>query len=81
MQLVTLYTPRSQAEASAIEALMRAYDIHYVMQGSQFSTMYPGSVTDSLNAQKLMVRAEQEELARQLLAPFMDGDAHTPDEP
>lgn len=75
MELVAVYTPRSQAEARAIEALMRAYDIHHVMQGSQFSTMYPGSVTDSLNAQKLMVDAEQEQLARQLLAPFLDGDA------
>lgn len=74
MEMIPLFTPRSESEARIIEAMMRAYNIRHVMQGSQFSTMYPGSVTDSLNAQTLMVDAEQEELARQLLLPFMDLD-------
>lgn len=70
--MVPIYTPKSESEASVIGALLDAYGVVYHMQGGAFSTMYPGPVSNSLNAQKLLVRADQVELALQLLQDFMD---------
>lgn len=72
MEMTPIYSPRSDSEASVLTAMMQAYDIDFVMQGAAFSTMYPGPVTSGLNAQVLMVREDQVELARQLLATFME---------
>lgn len=70
MEMTPLYSPKSESEASVLTAMMQAYDIDFLMQGAAFSTMYPGPVTSSLNAQVLMVRSDQFELARELLASF-----------
>ncbi|WP_397473700.1 hypothetical protein [Pusillimonas sp.] len=72
MEMTPIYSPRSDSEASVLTAMMQAYDIDFVMQGAAFSTMYPGPVTSGLNAQVLMVREDQVELARQLLATFIE---------
>lgn len=72
MEMTPVYSPRSDSEASVLTAMMQAYDIDFVMQGAAFSTMYPGPVTSGLNAQVLMVREDQAELARQLLATFLE---------
>ncbi|HLU19218.1 MAG TPA: hypothetical protein VKZ66_04595 [Pusillimonas sp.] len=71
MEMTPLYSPKSESEASVLTAMMQAYDIDFLMQGAAFSTMYPGPVTSSLNAQVLMVRSDQFELARELLASFL----------
>lgn len=71
MEMTPLYSPKSESEASVLTAMMQAYDIDFLMQGAAFSTMYPGPVTSSLNAQVLMVRSDQFELARELLASLL----------
>jgi hypothetical protein len=43
------------------------------MQGAAFSTMYPGPISNSLNAQTLLVREEDVALATQLIQPFIEG--------
>ena len=78
MEMTPIYSPRSESEASVLTAMMQAYEIDFVMQGAAFSTMYPGPVTSSLNAQVLMVRDDQVELARQLLATFLE-ESEQPD--
>lgn len=70
--MVPIYTPKSESEASVISALLQAYGVVFHMQGAGFSTMYPGPVSNSLNAQVLMVRKDQVDLARQLLQDFID---------
>ncbi|MFA5490615.1 MAG: DUF2007 domain-containing protein [Candidimonas sp.] len=70
--MLAIYTPKSESEAAVIASLLRAYDIDFVFRGGAFSTMYPGPVVNSLNEQALMVRADQAELARQLLREFID---------
>lgn len=70
--MIPIYTPKSESEASVIAALLNAYGVVFHMQGSAFSTMYPGPVSNSLNAQRLLVRADQEALARQLIQEFTD---------
>lgn len=72
MEMTPVYSPRSESEAAVVTSMMQAYQIDFVMQGGAFSTMYPGPVANSLNAQVLMVRKDQAELARQLLAAFME---------
>lgn len=69
--MVPIYSPKTESEAAVISSLMQAYDISFFMQGGAFSSMYPGPVANSLNAQTLMVRPEQAELARQLLESFL----------
>ncbi|NYT66645.1 hypothetical protein H0A58_11785 [Alcaligenaceae bacterium] len=71
--MVPIYSPRSESEAAVITSLMQAYGITFLMQGGAFSSMYPGPVTNSLNAQTLMVDADHVPLATQLLQPFIDG--------
>ncbi|MBP6019857.1 MAG: hypothetical protein KA735_10215 [Burkholderiaceae bacterium] len=71
--MVPIYSPRSESEAAVIISLMQAYDIAFLMQGAAFSSMYPGPVTNSLNAQTLMVDADHVQLATQLIQPFIDG--------
>lgn len=66
-----IYAPKTESEAAVIASLMQAYGIEYLMQGAAFSTMYPGPLTNSLNAQMLMVRNDQAELAKQLLEEFL----------
>lgn len=72
--MIPVYTPKSESEASVIAALLEAYGVAFHMQGAAFSAMYPGPVSDSLNAQKLLVREDQVELARQLIQDFIDDD-------
>lgn len=74
MDMVPIYSPQNESEAAVIVSMMQAYDIHFVMRGGAFSSMYPGPVSNSLNAQTLMVQADQEDLARELLASFISGD-------
>lgn len=77
MDMTPIYSPRTASEASVLTALMQAYDIDFVMQGAAFSSMYPSEVASSLNEQVLMVRADQAELARQLLQTFLEDSGDT----
>lgn len=70
--MTPIYAPKTESEAAVIESMMQAYGIRYFMQGGAFSSMYPGPVNNSLNAQMLMVDDEQAELARQLLQEFLN---------
>lgn len=74
MGLTTVYRPKSNSEALVVEALMQAHGIAYVMQGGAFSSMYPGALRTSLNAQILLVEEGQADLARALLTNFLDPD-------
>ncbi|CAM5221656.1 hypothetical protein CDEF62S_06374 [Castellaniella defragrans] len=74
MTLTVVYRPKSNSEALVVEALMQAHGIRHVMQGGAFSSMYPGALRTSLNAQTLLVEVGQAELARALLIDFLDKD-------
>jgi hypothetical protein len=52
--------------------MMQAYGISFLMQGGAFSSMYPGPVANSLNAQTLMVEERSVLLATQLIRPFIE---------
>lgn len=71
--MIPIYSPKSESEAAVITALMDAYAIEYVMQGAAFSSMYPGPISNSLNAQSLLVHESDAALATQLIAPFIEG--------
>ncbi|HEY9573794.1 MAG TPA: hypothetical protein VIR76_11820 [Pusillimonas sp.] len=70
--MIPIYRPKSESEAAVIGSLMQAYGISFLMSGGAFSAMYPGPIANSLNAQTLMVRKDQAELAMQLIQPFTD---------
>ncbi|MDN5843218.1 MAG: hypothetical protein L0H54_07195 [Alcaligenaceae bacterium] len=72
MDLVPVYAPRTESEAAVITSLMQAYNVEFFIRGGAFSKMYPGPVATDLNAQMLMVHRDDEQIARQLLAPFME---------
>jgi len=74
LTLTVVYRPKSNSEAMVVAALMQAHGIAHVMQGGAFSSMYPGALRTSLNAQTLLVEDAQAELARALLADFLDKD-------
>ncbi|HEX7386316.1 MAG TPA: DUF2007 domain-containing protein [Castellaniella sp.] len=78
MTLIAVYRPKSNSEALVIEALMQAHHIAHVMQGGAFSSMYPGALRTSLNAQTLLVEEEQVALAKALLVDFLDEDEAIP---
>lgn len=69
--MLAIYTPKSESEAAVIASLLRAYDVEFIYQGGAFSSMYPGTLVNSLNEQTLMVRDDQVELAKQLLHEFI----------
>lgn len=70
--MIPIYTPKSESEASVISSLLEAYGVDFHMQGAAFSTMYPGPIANSLNAQRLLVPEDQAEFARQLIRNFMN---------
>ncbi len=70
--MIPIYWPKSESEAAVIVSLMQAYGISFLMRGAGFSSMYPGPLSNSLNAQTLMVDAEHVQLATQLVQPFID---------
>lgn len=72
MDLVPIYAPRTESEAAVITSLMQAYNVEFFIRGGAFSKMYPGPVVTDLNAQMLMVHRDDEHIARQLLAPFLN---------
>jgi len=72
MEMTAIYTPRSESEAAIITSMMHAYEIEFVMQGAAFGSIYPGPMATSLNARVLMVRTDQADEARQLLASFIE---------
>lgn len=69
--MIPIYAPKSESEAAVIASLMQAYGVRYLMRGGAFSSMYPGPVANSLNAQMLMVDENDADLARQLIQPFI----------
>jgi hypothetical protein len=71
--MIPIYSPKSESEAAVIASLMQAYGVDFFMQGGAFSTMYPGPILNSLNAQTLMVHEDDVALATQLIQPFIDG--------
>lgn len=71
MALIAVYRPKSNSEALVVAALMQAHGVAHVMQGGAFSSMYPGALSTSLNAQTLLVEDRQVELARALLSGFL----------
>lgn len=71
--MIPIYSPKSESEAAVIASLMQAYGVTFLMRGGAFSSMYPGPVTNSLNAQTLMVAEEDVAMATQLIQPFIDG--------
>ena len=71
--MIPIYSPKSESEAAVIASLMQAYGVTFLMRGGAFSSMYPGPVTNSLNAQTLMVAEEDVVMATQLIQPFIDG--------
>ena len=71
--MIPIYSPKSESEAAVIASLMQAYGITFLMRGGAFSSMYPGPITNSLNAQTLMVDKEHVAIATQLIQPFIDG--------
>lgn len=70
--MIPIYSPKSESEAAVIVSLMQAYDVPFLMRGGAFSSMYPGPISNSLNAQTLLVDKEHADMARQLLQPFID---------
>lgn len=70
--MIPIYAPKSESEAAVIVSLMEAYGIRYVMRGGAFSKMYPGPLSNSLNAQMLMVAEEHETLSKELLKEFLE---------
>lgn len=70
--MIPIYSPKSESEAAVIVSLMQAYDVPFLMRGGAFSSMYPGPISNSLNAQTLLVDQEHADMARQLLQPFID---------
>ncbi len=72
--MIEIYKPKTESEAAVITSLMEAYGINHFMRGGAFSKMYPGPVSNSLNAQALMVQEDQAELARQLLREFLEDE-------
>jgi hypothetical protein len=71
--MIPIYSPKSESEAAVIASMLEAYGVDFLMQGAAFSTMYPGPISNSLNAQTLLVREEDVALATQLIQPFIDG--------
>lgn len=77
--MIPLYAPRDTAEAAVVAALLEAYDVRFFIQGQAFGSLYPGPLSNSLNALMVMVDAGQVDLARELLAEFMaDADDAEP---
>ena len=74
MDLVPIYAPRNESESAVITSLMQAYNVEFFIRGGAFSKMYPGPVATDLNAQMLMVHRDDEQIARELLAPFLEQD-------
>lgn len=72
MNMIPIYSPKSESEATVIASMMQAYGISFLMQGGAFSAMYPGPVANSLNAQTLMVDERSVLLATQLIQPFIE---------
>lgn len=73
--MVPLYTPKSESEAMIISSLLKAYDVRFLIQGGEFSSLYPAAVTTSLNEQVLLVDEADIALARELLGSFLDDEA------
>lgn len=78
MNMVPIYAPQTESEASVIRSIMEAYEIEFFIQGGGFSTLYPGPVSTSLNTQMLMVAEEQAELAKSLLVSFIQPEDASP---
>jgi hypothetical protein len=72
MDMVPVYRPKSDSEALVVAALMQAHGIVHFMRGGAFSSMYPGPISTSLNAQMLMVESSQADSARELLSGFLE---------
>lgn len=72
MTMVPIYRPRSNSEALVIASLLDAHRVKHLMQGGAFSSVVPGPITTSLNAQMLLVDPAQQAFAIQLLADFLD---------
>jgi hypothetical protein len=68
MALVSLTTPGSALERMTTVALLEAHGIECFGSGDGFRSIYPGAQIASRSALAILVREEQVEEARKLLA-------------
>jgi len=73
--MVPVYSPLTESEASVISSLLEAYEIPFFIRGGAFSKLYPGMQIKDYNTQTFMVPAGSCELARELLAEFINPSA------
>lgn len=74
--MLPIYAPRDTAEVAVITSLLQAYGVRFVIQGQAFGSLVPGPLSNSLNAQMVLVDETQTALAQALLADFMSNDGN-----
>ena len=63
-------SPQTQSELAVMVSLLDAYDIPYFILNRGFGGLYPGPQIHLYNIQRIMVRVDFANEARDLLAPF-----------
>ncbi|MGP1716812.1 MAG: hypothetical protein ACTS9Y_06490 [Methylophilus sp.] len=69
--MIPIYTPQTESEVAVISSMLDAYEIPYFIRGGAFSKLYPGLQIKDYNTQTVMVPAEFQEVARELLIDFI----------
>ncbi len=69
--MIELYSPSDEVELSLIRSLLDAAEIPFYVHNDHFGSMYVGLPIKHFNRKTVMVYAEFEESAREVLADFL----------
>ena len=70
--MTPIYRPETAIELAIAESLLEAHEIPYYVHNRGFASLYPGIQVHLLNARTILVPAEASELAKDVLAHFLE---------
>ena len=70
--MTPIYRPETAIELAIAESLLEAHEIPYYVHNRGFASLYPGMQLHLLNARAILVPAEASEMAKDVLAHFLE---------
>lgn len=70
--MTPIYRPETAIELAIAESLLEGHEIPYYVHNRGFASLYPGIQIHLLNARTILVPAEASEMAKDVLAHFLE---------
>lgn len=70
--MIPIYQPENSIKLALAESVLEAYGVPYFVHNGGFGSLYPGPQIELYNVRTIMVPEEAVDIARELLAKFIE---------